>query len=104
MAKKGSKFNSYTAEFKVNLVKEYLNNQGSYMTLTKKYGLKSTKQLRDWVKLYNEKGEEVFLVNPRDKIAKPKSIKLEEMSLEEQVKYLKMENDILKKAKALLKG
>ena len=105
MAKKGSKFKSYSAEFKVKLIKEYLSCEGSYMTLTKKYGLKSTKQLRDWVKIYNEEGPEAFLIEirGRNSTGRPKTINLDEMNLEQQVKYLKMENDILKKVKALQK-
>ena len=36
-------------------------------------------------------------------VGRPKKAKLDELSLEEQIEHLKMENAILKKAKALRK-
>ena len=105
MASKGQKFQKYSAEFKLKVVKEYLNCEGSFRYLAKKYCLKDKTQLQVWVRKYKEKGSEVFLADNKCSNSKgrPKAIKLEEMSLEEQVKYLKMEVDILKKVKALQK-
>lgn len=40
------------------MVLDYLNKKGSYNYLTKQYGLKSTSQLKQWVRLYKEFGEE----------------------------------------------
>ena len=48
-----SKNSSYPAELKVAAVKDYLAGRGSYMELCRKYGIKSTRQLRDWVLKYN---------------------------------------------------
>jgi len=107
MAKKGSKFNKYSAEFKIKLVKEYLScKSGGVDAITKKYGLKSNKQICGWLKIYKNEGPEAFLIEKRGRKSqgRPVSVKLDEMSLEQQVEYLKMENDILKKLKALQKG
>ena len=106
MAKKGQKFKKYPAEFKIMVVEEYLKcESGGVDAITKKYDLKSNRRVCEWLKIYKEQGPEAFLIETRGRKSKgrPKSIKLEEMTLEEQVKYLKMENDILKKARALLK-
>ncbi len=35
------------------MVREYLSGQGSQHEICKKYKIKSTKQLRDWIKKYN---------------------------------------------------
>ena len=43
----------YSEELKKQAVKDYISGAGSYETLRKKYGLLSTKQLRNWVKWYN---------------------------------------------------
>ena len=43
----------YCKELKLEAVQAYLNGEGSYEALRKKYGLLSTKQLRNWVKWYN---------------------------------------------------
>jgi transposase-like protein len=43
----------YSKELKLQAVQDYLSGGGSYETLRKKYGLLSTKQLRNWVKWYN---------------------------------------------------
>ena len=43
----------YRKELKLEAVQAYLNGEGSYEELRKKFGLLSTKQLRNWVKWYN---------------------------------------------------
>ena len=55
MAKKGSKFNKYTYEFKVMVVEDYLSGKsGGIDTITKKYNLKSSYQVRNWLKKYKK--------------------------------------------------
>ena len=48
-----SKNTAYSAELKMAAVNDYLSGVGSYMDISKKYGLKSTTQLRKWVFKYN---------------------------------------------------
>ena len=43
----------YSKEFKEKAVKDYLSGMGSLLEICKKHGIKSTKQLRDWIKKYN---------------------------------------------------
>lgn len=104
MAKKGTKQQKYTKEFKIKVVKSYLSGEyGGLKKTAEYYELKDKRQVKDWLKIYKEKGTEAFLIETRGRLSsgRPRSAKLDEMSLEEQVKWLKMENDILKKAKAL---
>lgn len=51
----------YSFEFKLKVVQEYLDGEGGYVFLTKKYGIKSAKQLQDWINSYQELGEEGLL-------------------------------------------
>jgi len=44
---------AYSAELKYAAVMDYLAGDGSYMAICKKYGIKSTRQLRNWVLKYN---------------------------------------------------
>lgn len=107
MALKGQKFRKYLPSFKLEVAEAYLNGEGSYLSLARKYNLDSKLRVRDWAKIYKEKGSEGFLIETRgrnSKSEKTKPINLEDMSLKEQVEFLKMENDILKKVKALLKN
>jgi transposase len=48
-----SKNTSYPAEIKTTAVKDYLAGGGSYMEICKRYGIKSTRQLRVWILKYN---------------------------------------------------
>jgi len=48
----------YSDEFKVMIVREYLTGRLGYNTLIKKYGMKSTGQLRAWVSAYEKYGVE----------------------------------------------
>lgn len=47
----------YKYEFKLKIVKEYLNEKGSYKYLCDKHGIPDTKVLRRWVSAYNTFGE-----------------------------------------------
>lgn len=43
----------YSKELKLQAVQSYLNGEGSYEELRKRYGLLSSTQLKNWVKWYN---------------------------------------------------
>ena len=47
---------SYSPELKERAVQEYLSGEGSLLVVSKKYGLRSTRQLRQWIKVYNTHG------------------------------------------------
>lgn len=44
---------SYSTELKKTAVEDYLAGGGSHMEICKRYGIKSTRQLRDWILKYN---------------------------------------------------
>lgn len=48
-----SKNSVYSAELKTNAVLDYLNGKGSYADICRKYGIRSSRQLRDWIMKYN---------------------------------------------------
>lgn len=47
------KNNHYLAELKYQAVGDYLSGKGSLQVISKKYGLRDTKQLQNWIKMYN---------------------------------------------------
>ena len=48
----------YDFEFKKKVVEAYLRGEGGYQILSKKFGLKSTRQIGYWVKAYKKFGDE----------------------------------------------
>ena len=112
MGKTGRKNNKYSYEFKKEAVEKYLSGElGGCVLAARKLGLRDKKQLLEWVKLYKKDPELLKQDNrgkgsAKDGIRKgrQKKTKLDELSKDEQIEYLKMENAILKKAKALRKN
>ena len=47
------KNNRYSVELKTAAVEAYLQGQGSIFEISKRFGVRSKAQLRDWIKLYN---------------------------------------------------
>ena len=47
----------YSYEFKRQLVLEYLDNQGSYASISQKHGMSDSCQLRKWVAAYKKMGD-----------------------------------------------
>lgn len=47
----------HSYEFKKQLVSEYLNNQGSYTSISQKHGMSSSCQLKTWVAAYKKLGD-----------------------------------------------
>ena len=112
MGKTGRKYNKYSYEFKKKAVEKYLSGElGGCTNAARKLGLRNKTQLLDWTKLYKQDSE-LLKQDNRGKASikdgvkkgKPKQIKLNELSKDEQIEYLKMENAILKKVKALRKS
>jgi transposase-like protein len=48
-----SKNSRYSASLKHSAVQDYLNGQDSYLVICKKYSIRSTSQLRNWIMKYN---------------------------------------------------
>ncbi|MEK5081522.1 IS3 family transposase [Bacillus sp. FSL H8-0515] len=98
MARKGQHFQHYTKEFKMKAVNMYEEGNKSYNTLSEELGLRSSTQLKNWVKTYREgkslddhRGKETKSDNPF--IGRPKttfkSVEGERDYLKAQVEYLK---------------
>lgn len=47
----------YSPEEKVRAVQEYLSGTGSFLDICKKHKIRSTHQLRSWIKVYNAHGD-----------------------------------------------
>ena len=47
----------YSAELKTEAVLAYLRGKGSLLTICKEYKIRSTTQLRNWIKVYNAHGD-----------------------------------------------
>ena len=48
----------YNLTFKLKVVTAYLNGEGGYEYLTKKYGVKATSQIRHWISVFKEFGKD----------------------------------------------
>ena len=48
---------SYSAELKYQAVSDYLSGKGSLREICRKYKIRSTRQLRNWIKMYNSHRE-----------------------------------------------
>ena len=108
MGKTGRTNNKYSPEFKKEAVEKFLSGElGSYANAARSMGLRSKAQLQRWVKLYKEDPEllntDGRTLGAKDGVKKgrPKKVKIEELDKDAQIEYLKMENAILKKVKAL---
>ena len=95
------KNNTYTPEFKIKLVKEYLKGGMSYNDLKSKYNIPSATPIKGWVKQYQEFGESSFYEEKRGRKSTGRPKDYDKMTDAEKVKFLEMENAILKKVAAL---
>nr|WP_089374185.1 IS3 family transposase [Bacillus altitudinis] len=96
MARKGQQFQHYSKEFKMKAVKMYEEGNKSYQSLSEELGIKSSTQLKSWVRKYREgqsfEDQRGTSVNPFR--GRPKSIF---KSVEEERDYLKAQVEYLKK-------
>ena len=61
MAKKGQKFNKYTPELKIEILKKHFEELVTLSALTKEYGI-SRKTIENWITKKN-KGKDIFVDN-----------------------------------------
>lgn len=57
----------YSFEMKMEIVKAYLNNEGGYTYLAKKYGIPDKKPVQQWVTSYKAFGEEGLMLSKKKK-------------------------------------
>lgn len=95
LAKKGTKFSSYSDEFKAEAIRLYEEEHLSYRTIVEILGLKSRTQVAEWVKKSRsnnslaDQGKVSATIGGRQKITFS--------SVEEELAYVKAERDYLKK-------
>ncbi len=96
MAKKGSKFMRYGPEIKEQAVKLYVGEGMSAREVAARLGLKSKTQVQEWVKRHQRSG--TFAGNQNGKTDQRKGCrKTKFSSMEEELGYIKAENEYLKK-------
>lgn len=94
-------YSRYDKNLKLSVVKTYLKSNVSAEVLAKEYGVKSDTQILDWVKKYKELGERAFDKRRSSKKMILKKIEIasneKNISIKKENKYLRMENEYLKK-------
>ncbi|MCY7540301.1 transposase [Bacillus pumilus] len=106
MARKGQHFQHYSKEFKIKAVKMYEEGNKSYRSLSEKFGLRSSTQLKSWIRKYREGQSFEDLRGKHTKSENPFSgrPKLMFKSVEEERDYLKAQVEYLKKRYPNLHG
>lgn len=89
----------YSEALKLEVVKRYLNGERATV-LMREYGISDAKRVRIWTKKY-QNGES--FAETRGKASLANGVRkgrtpIKHLSLEEQIKHLTMENNILKKS------
>jgi transposase len=97
------KNNSYSKELKLQAVDMYLNQGLSQLLIVKELNIKSHTQVQNWLKSYSEKGNTAFDKETRGRVigSRKGRPKTKFKSIKEELKYLRMENEFLKKVRAL---
>ena len=101
MSKKHKK---YSKELKLKAVNLYIKEGYSSYKIAEMLNIRSKTQVQNWVKDYKNKGKTAF---DDETSGRFKNISLENdnrkfKSVEEELKYLRMENEFLKKLSTLL--
>ena len=91
MAKKGQKFNKYSYELKMEIIKKYLNGDGGFSALSREYNI-PRKTIDTWIYQFKHKNNDM-----KDKNH------LKGRKKEENIDY-KERYEILKKYQAFLKA
>lgn len=94
------KHKKYSDELKKQVVEEYLAGTGMYH-LIKKYGLSDKTRIQDWRDKYLKYG---CFPDGRGKSrggGRPRKVNISQMSKDEYIGYLEMENDNLKQLRSL---
>ena len=104
MARKTIKHTVYTLEEKEEIVKEYLGGNIGRNAILRKYDICDGSALRRWVNMYREHGK---VIDGRgggssQNKGKQRKLKPKEMSHEELIRYVELNEDI-KKSIALLR-
>jgi transposase len=94
---------SFTFEFKLEVVRRFVDGEASALELAREYDLSSPKLVEGWVRLYRSDGEEALRPKPKGRpAAAPDPSGLSELDrLRAENLRLSAENAYLKKLRAL---
>lgn len=95
----------YTKNLKLKIVKSYLNKEKSLQRLADEYGIKSKTQIYNWIKKYEEEGEDAFKFEKRGNPTSQRLVKDELIfeNLEDEIQVLRLENSYLRRYCEVLK-
>ncbi len=93
---------SYSKDIKVAVVKKYKEGGVSIQEVANLFGVSSKTQVHSWIKKYEKEGEEAFTYEKRGNPVEPRKVKerveeLKFLSIEQEVEFLRIENEYLKK-------
>jgi transposase len=93
------KNNRYSKELKLQAVNMYINEGMSAVSVAQALDIRNKTQVQRWADLYNSKGKSAFDGETRGKAKglKKGRPKIKFNSVEEELNYLRMENEFLKK-------
>ncbi len=88
--------NSYSKELKEQVVREYLNGEGSMQALAIKYGIPNHRTVRDWISVYNGHKElkaasvasEVYMAGSKGKISMEERVEIVQYCMEHDLDYV----------------
>ena len=95
----------YTREFKLQVIKRYMNGNESMRTIAVDLGFTDPGMVRDWVNKYKAGGEDAIQASTRRKnylLHEERQDKIASDELKERIKYLEAENEYLKKSYSLI--
>lgn len=108
---KGGINKKYSPEFKIQIVEDMMKNKLGYRETQRKYDLPDHKYLQKWERIYLVEGKEGFCIERRGRALKiegrnkGRTLKLKpevEKDIIAELQFLRMENEYLKKLKALV--
>lgn len=92
------KHKKYTKELKTNVVKKYLNGEGTQQSLADEFGIADKNRVRIWVNQYKAGNTEFIDLRGKKSTGRPRNVKdKSQMTKDEYIEYLELENKILKK-------
>ena len=110
MSKEEEKQKRYPNEFKVLVVETVLKEHLSLKEGVRRFGISCPQVIRSWIRVYENEGASALLKERRGRHKKPRREapprqnlrEADRESLENEIKYLRAENDYLKKLRALV--
>ena len=83
----------YSYELKKQIVNDYLNSQGGYNYLARKYGIPDEKTIRQWVNAYNASGDDGLKRSRQNKnYTLKEKLNIVELYLSNEISYQELAN------------